>query len=130
MVFFICVFCYHAFMGLSYQVFTDHYRSSFYIDYAVSTLCAVAESFRPGVVYNIGGREYHDMKEVSDMILEYPGRGDELVEYVDEEPQITRDKKVDIDRAVRELGHDQGVSLAEGIPRTIEWMKETYQIGG
>ena len=78
------------------------------------------------MVYNIGGTEYHDMRSVSDMILNYLGRRDDIVEYVESEPMTTKDKRVDTRRAERDLDHVASVSLAEGIPKTIEWMKRTY----
>ena len=65
------------------------------------------------------------MKSVSDLILSHAGRTDELVEYVDQEPMTTRDKKVDARRAVKELGHAPVVELTEGLARTVEWMRST-----
>ena len=122
----LCIFCYRALTGQQYQVYTDHHRTSLYIDDAVRTLGNICERFTPGEVYNIGGTEYHDMRAVSAMVLDYLGRDDDIVEYVESEPMTTRDKKVDTSRAARDLGHAPTVTLAEGIPRTIEWMKGIY----
>lgn len=124
----ICVFCYRSLMGQPYKVYTDHHRTSLYIADAVRTLGNISENFQAGTVYNIGGTEYHDMRSVSDMILSCLGRGDDIVEYVESEPMTTRDKRVDTTRAARDLGHAPAISLAEGIPRTIEWMKRTYTV--
>lgn len=123
----ICVFCYRALLGLPYKVYLGHHRTSLFITDAVNTLCHVLDNFRPGMVYNIGGVEYHDMKSISGMILDYLKRKDDLVEYVDLEPWTTRDKRVDVTRATRDLGHDPKVRLEEGVPRTIEWMKCVYK---
>ena len=123
----ICIFCYRALSGLPYKVYLRHHRTSLFITDVVHTLCNIVDHFRPGMVYNIGGVEYHDMKSVSDMILNHLGRKDGLVEYVDLEPRTTRDKKVDVARAVQDLGHDPKVRLEEGISRTIEWMKCVYK---
>jgi len=122
----ICVFCYCALLGLPYKVYLEHHRTSLFISDAVNTLCNIPDHFRPGMVYNIGGSEYHDMKSVSDIILDYLGREDDLVEYVDSEPWTTRDKKVDITKAAQDLGHYPQVRLEEGIPRTVDWMKTVY----
>ena len=122
-----CIFCYCALRGSSYKVYLGHHRTSLYIADAVETLGNVVDNFRPGMVYNIGGTEYHDMQTVSNMILDYLGHKDDLVEYVELEPRTTRDKKVDVSRAVQDLGHDPKVSLEEGIARTIEWMKRVYR---
>ncbi len=123
----ICIFCYRALLGQSYKVYMGHHRTSLFITDAVRTLGQIVDDFRPGQVYNIGGAEYHDMKTVSDMILSYLGRSDEQVEYVEMEPWTTRDKKVDTNRAERDLDHQVQIGLQEGVAGTIEWMKKVYQ---
>jgi dTDP-glucose 4,6-dehydratase len=122
----VCRFVYHALHDLPYTVYLDHHRSSTYIDDAVRTLANISSAFIPGEVYNIAGDEYHDIKALSDMILGYLGKDDRLVEYVAFEKHNTRDKKSDNTKAKRDLGHQCTVTLAEGIPLTIEWQKEVY----
>ena len=122
----ICIFCYNALMGLPYKVYLEHHRTSLFIEEAVYTLSNIVDHFHPGKVYNIGGSEYHDMKKVSDLILSYLGRTDSLVEYVEQEPWTTHDKKVDIRMAIRDLGHHPKISLEKGIAQTLEWMKKVY----
>ena len=122
----LCVFCYRALIGQKYKVYTDHHRTSLYIGDAVRTLGNICERFTPGEVYNIGGTEYHDMRAVSDIVLQHLERDDDIVEYVEAELMTTRDKKVDTARAARDLGHNPTVLLTEGIPQTINWMKEVY----
>jgi dTDP-glucose 4,6-dehydratase len=97
----------------------------------VRTLANIADPdcFQPGEVYNIAGSEYHDIKTVSDMILSQLGKDDRLVKYERREAHNTRDKKGDPCKAQSELGHQTRVKLAEGIPFTIAWQKETYGIG-
>lgn len=122
----ICIFCYCALMGLPYKVYLRHHRTSLFIADAVSTLGNIVDRFQPGQVYNIGGSEYHDMKEVSDLILRQMGRSDSIVEYVEQEPWTTHDKKVDIRKAGLYLDHQPKISLAQGIIMTLEWMKTVY----
>lgn len=125
----ICVFIYRALHGLPYTVYTKHRRTSSYIDDTVRTLTNIVENFKPGEVYNIAGNELHDMKRASDIILNYLGKDDSLVEYRDAEEATTLDKKVSVAKAVRDLGHQSTVTLEEGIPRTIDWQKEVYGNG-
>ena len=54
------------------------------------------------------------------------GKDDTLVEYGDVEQATTLEKKVDISKAISDLGHQSSVALVEGIPRTICWQKEVY----
>ena len=67
------------------------------------------------------------MKYISDLILAYLGKRDHFVQYMKTELSTTRNKKVDIHKAIRDLGHSYQVKLAEGIPRTIDWMRGVYQ---
>jgi len=38
-------------------------------------------------------------------------------------------KKPDITKAVNELGHDPSITLDQGLPKTIDWMKKVYLEG-
>jgi len=125
----VCQFIYRALHDLPYTVYLDHHRTSSYIDDTVRTLANINERFQPGEVYNIAGDEYHDIKALSDMILNYLGKDDRLVKYTPLEAHNTRDKKTTTAKAVRELGHVATVPLSVGIPRTIEWQKEIYKRG-
>ncbi len=122
----LCIFMYHALHDIPYTVYTGHHRTSTYVSDTVRTLANIADNFIPGEVYNIGGLEYHDMKEASDIILDYLGKDDSLVAYKKGEPHTTKDKKLDASKAIRDLKHNPQVPLEEGIPRTIEWMKSVY----
>jgi dTDP-glucose 4,6-dehydratase len=122
----ICVFIYRALHHLPYKVYTKHKRTSSYIDDTVRTLANVVDNFKPGEVYNIAGNNLHDMKQVSDIILDYLNKDDGLVEYQDIEEATTLEKKVDISKATHDLGHQNIVSLKDGIARTIKWQGEIY----
>jgi dTDP-glucose 4,6-dehydratase len=124
----VCQFIYRALHDQSYTVYLDHHRTSSYVDDTVRTLANIVkpECFKPGEAYNIAGDEYHDIKSLSDMILNYLGKDDRLVKYVPLESHNTRDKKADISKAVRDLQHCPTVSLSVGIQRTINWQKGVY----
>ena len=126
----ICKFIYSALMDLPYKVYLNHHRTSTYVTDTVRTLANIVERFKPGEVYNIGGTEYHDIKYLSDFVLEYLGKDDRLVEYMEAEPFTTRDKKADIGKAVRDLDHECRVTLDQGLGRTIEWMRDVYLHAG
>jgi dTDP-glucose 4,6-dehydratase len=69
------------------------------------------------------------MKTVSDMILEFCGKTDSLVTYSQTERHNTLDKRASSERAARELGHCETVSLDEGLRRTVAWQREYYGLG-
>ena len=123
----VCRFAYSALHDLPYEVYLNHHRTLAYVTDTVRTLANIVNTFKPGEVYNIGGREYHDIKYLSDLILSCLKKPDDLVIYKESEPFTTKDKKVDISKAERDLNHCPLVSLGEGIPQTLEWMKEVYK---
>jgi dTDP-glucose 4,6-dehydratase len=125
----ICIFIYRALHDLPYTVYTKHKRTSSYIDDTVTTLANIVNNFKPGEVYNIAGTELHDMKQASDIILNYLGKDDSLIDYLDAQKDTTLLKRVDTSKSVRDLEHKSTVTLEEGIPRTIEWQKEVYGRG-
>jgi dTDP-glucose 4,6-dehydratase len=122
----ICVFIYRALLDLPYKVYLGHHRTSSYVTDTCDTLATIIDNFKPGEVYNIGGTEYHDIKSVSDLILEYLKKPSSLVEFLPAEPFTTADKRVSVEKAVRDLKHAPKIPLAVGIPKTIEWMRDVY----
>jgi dTDP-glucose 4,6-dehydratase len=122
----VCLFIYRALHDLPYKVYLGHHRTSSYVTDTCDTLANIIERFKPGEVYNVGGTEYHDIKLLSDLILGYLEKSDANVEYLPAEPFTTKDKKVSMEKAMRDLNHAPKVPLAAGIPRTIEWMRDVY----
>ena len=122
----ICMFIYRALHNLPYTVFLNHHRTSSYIDDTVRTLANIVENFIPGEVYNIAGTQYHDIKYLSELILDAVGIDDSKVNYKDAEPFTTKDKRVDVTKADRDLNHISHISLEEGIPLTVEWYQKIY----
>jgi len=97
-----------------------------YIDDFIPTLANACDRFVAGEVYNIGGREFRSVEDLSRLILASLGRDDELVEYLPEDRHNVQNKRPSIEKAMRDLGHNPLVTLEDGVPRTIEWMKQFY----
>lgn len=123
-----CLFTYRALHGMPYTVYLDHHRTSSYITDTARTMANIADVFKPGEVYNIAGTEYHDIKTLSDLILAEVGIGDDLVTYQEAEPFTTKNKRVDVTKAVDDLGHESRISLAEGVALTVAWMRRVYGV--
>ena len=124
----ICQFVYKALNNLRYKVYLNHHRTSSFIDDTVDAMANIVDNFIPDEVYNICGDEYHDIKSISDRILNLLDKNDEFVEYVEIEKHNTLDKKGDNTKAKRDLGYKASVNLEEGIKRTIEWQKTVFKI--
>ncbi len=122
----VCLFAYRALHQLPYDVYLGYHRVFMYIDDFIPTLSNVVDNFIPGEVYNIGGDEFRSVKEMSGLILNYLGKDDSLVNYLPEDKHNVLNKKPNIEKARRAFGHDPRITLEEGIPRTVEWMKRIY----
>ena len=122
-----CLFAYRALHRLPYDVYMGYHRVFMYIDDFIPTLSNVVENFEPGEVYNIGGREFRSVKELSDIILQEVGVDDSLIHYLPEDKHNVVNKRPDIEKAREAFGHDPQITLEAGIPRTVAWMKKVYE---
>jgi dTDP-glucose 4,6-dehydratase len=122
----VCLFCYRALHDLPYQVYQNYHRVFMYIDDFIPTLANVLDKFIPGDLYNIGGHEYRSVAELSNIILKYLGLDDSRVTYLPEDVHNVKNKRPDISRARQLLGHNPRITLEEGIPKTIQWMRRVY----
>jgi len=124
----ICLFAYRALKNIPYIVYKNHSRTSIFITDVVNSLANITNNFIPGEVYNIGGTDYHDIEQISDLILNYLGKDKSLVTFQENEILTTKDKRVDSSKAIEDLNHKVTVNLEEGIAKTIEWMKKVYNL--
>lgn len=121
-----CRFLYCALTGRPFTVFRGHYRTSTYLADTVRTAANISENFRPGETYNIGGVDHHSIEELAEVVLKVTGADPGLVEYRESEMLTTRVKRVDISKAVRDLGHRNSYGLEEGMRITADWMRGVY----
>jgi len=121
-------FCYHALMGRPITVYRGHYRTSTYLEDTCRTLSNIVDNFKPGEVYNIGGSEYHDIETLAKTIWDYTKADLALITYAESEILTTRTKKVDVSKSVADLKHTNAISLEEGVRKTIDWMRNYYNM--
>ncbi len=126
----VCLFAYRAMHGLPYNVYEGYHRVFMYIDDFIPTLANVCEKFVAGEVYNVGGVEFRSVRELSDLILGHLGKDDRRITYLPEDKHNVQNKRPDISKAREAFGHDPRIGLEEGIPKTLDWMKEVYGSGG
>jgi len=123
-----CKFCYHALNNLPIIVYKGHYRSSTYVDDCVRSVANISDNFIPGRVYNIGSNQYHTIEELAGIIWNYTKSDKNLIKYEGNEKLTTKIKKLDNNLAIKELDHNETVSLKEGVESTIDWMIDYYRI--
>jgi len=124
----VCLFVYCALHGLSYTVYEGYHRVFMYVDDLVPTMAKAVAGFRPGRVYNVGGREYRSVEDLSEIVLAATGASRSLVKFETLDAHNTVSKRPDISRAARDLGHDPKISLEEGVPLTVAWMRRVYSM--
>ena len=110
-------------------VYSGYKRTSTFIT-DMARAWATSRKILPGEVYNIGGKEFHTIEEVADIVLRLLGKEaqrNKLIVVKKEEVLTTHEKKADCSKARRDLGLQSTVSLEEGIGQTLEWMKEVYR---
>ena len=83
----------------------------------------VAESGRPGEIYNIGGGTELTNLELTHRLLAAFGAGEEMIEPVEDRKAHDRRYSVDITKITNELGYRPLVSFDDGLASTIEWYR-------
>lgn len=78
---------------------------------------------RMGEVYNIGGNNEKTNLEITKFLLEFLGRDESLIVYVDDRLAHDRRYAIDASKIKRELGWEPSVNFSEGIAKTFEWYK-------
>ena len=121
-------FIYKALRDEPYTVYLGHKRIFDYVEDTCRTFANIADNFKPGEVYNVGGKEEweHEIKYVSDLILKCLAKDDSKVTYKEAEPFTTKVKHMDFSKARKDLDHDPQIPLGQGIPKTIDWTKKVY----
>lgn len=121
-----CRFIFCALNNMPWTVYRGHCRTSTYLSDTVKTLSNIISNFKPGETYNIGGNSLHSIEELSDIVLEVTGADPSLVKYEESEILTTKAKLVDISKSLRDLNHENTVSLKEGTEKTVYWMRKVY----
>jgi len=82
------------------------------------------EKGKPGNVYNIGGNEELQNIELTKKILAELGKGDEMIQKV--EDRLGHDLRYSLDcgKIEKELGWKPKMSFEKGLHKTVQWYKE------
>lgn len=126
----VCLFVYRLLHNLPITVYRNYRRVFMYIDDWARTVAGVADRYKAlpnGEVFNIAGVESRTVEELAELIMGLTGSQSQI-EYQSKEVANVTDKRPDIDKARAMLGHDPVITLEQGIPLTIEWMRQRYSI--
>jgi dTDP-glucose 4,6-dehydratase len=123
-----CRFLYCALHGLPWTVFRGHSRTSTYLADTVRTVANIADNFKAGETYNIGGVDLHSIEDLSEVVLQVTGASPALVTHRDSEILTTKFKRVDTSKSVSDLDHKNSYSLEDGMRLTADWMRRVYNL--
>jgi dTDP-glucose 4,6-dehydratase len=76
-----------------------------------------------GGIYNVGGGEEVENRDLTTRILELTGADESLVRHVEDRPGHDRRYSLDTTR-LRSLGWEPRHTLADGLPETVAWYRE------
>ncbi|GBF33427.1 GDP-fucose synthetase [Desulfocucumis palustris] len=99
----------------------EEIRDFLYIDDLVNGCLLALEKYARCQPVNIGYGSGYSIKEVVRLLLEIAGRSGVKVEYNALKPTNIPVRLVDIAKAEKILGFKPGISLEEGLERTLEW---------
>ncbi len=100
-------------------------RDWLHVDDHADAILTVLERGRTGEVYNIGGDNERSNLELTHMILEAMGCGDEMIEHVTDRPGHDRRYAIDASRIAGELGWRPTRSAwPEALRRTVAWYRD------
>jgi dTDP-glucose 4,6-dehydratase len=122
------IFVYQCLKGLPFTVYRGHKRIFDYVEDTCRTFANIVDNFKPGEVYNVGGREEWgiSVEELAEIVLRETGADPAQAQYKGEEQFTTRIKQVDFSKARRDLGHDPKIDIQEGIRRYVAWARKIY----
>lgn len=81
----------------------------------------IVQSTKYGEVYNIGGHNEYNNLEITEYILEFLGKDESLITFVEDRKAHDRRYAMDPSKIERELGWRPSVTFQEGIAKTFDW---------
>lgn len=94
----------------------------------VSDHCEAIDSIlhngKIGETYCVGGNCEKTNMEITKIILELMGKGEEMIEYVKDRPGHDLRYAIDNSKIKRELGWEPRISFEDGMIQTVDWYKE------
>ena len=88
-----------------------------------SALDTILRKAKAGSVYNIGGNFERNNLEITKHLLNFFGRDESLITYVDDRLAHDRRYAIDASKMKRDFGWEPSVNFAEGIQMTFDWYK-------
>lgn len=75
----------------------------------------------PGEIYNVGGNNLRENREIIDTVLQVTGASRDLVTHVTDRTGHDRRYHVDSRKITRDLGWEPQIKFDTGMPETVQW---------
>ena len=111
--------------GLSVPLYGDglNVRDWLHVEDHCSAIDLVARKGRPGEIYNIGGGTELTNLELTHLVLNKFGMGDEMIRPVDDRLGHDRRYSVDCTKIRNELGYEPRFPISETLDQVIDWYR-------
>ncbi|MDA1060281.1 MAG: dTDP-glucose 4,6-dehydratase [bacterium] len=96
------------------------------IDHCIA-IDTILEKGAVGEVYNIGGNNEKTNLEITKFLLDFLGKDESLITYVDDRLAHDRRYAIDASKMKNELGWEPSVDFPEGISLTFDWYKNNEE---
>jgi dTDP-glucose 4,6-dehydratase len=118
------LFVTNALDGLPLPLYGDgrQTRDWLHVDDHCAAIELVLREGGRGEIYNVGGGEEVENRELTTRILELTGADESLVRHVDDRPGHDRRYSLDTTK-LRALGWRPERTLEDGLPETVEWYR-------
>lgn len=127
----VCLFAYRLLKGMPITVYKNYHRVFMHVSDWVKAVARVAEVHQTlpnGIAINIAGEEYTSVEDMTNKILALvPNCSSEIV-FLDKESANIQNKRADITLAKEFLDYETSVTLDDGLPGYIAWLKKEYGI--
>ncbi|HHX58814.1 MAG TPA: dTDP-glucose 4,6-dehydratase [Candidatus Moranbacteria bacterium] len=102
-------------------------RDWLYVEDHCRAIDLVLKKGRLGETYCVGGAAERNNREITYKILELMGKGEEMIEFIEDRKGHDRRYAIDFSKIKSELGWEPEVDFDEGMKATIEWYKKNEQ---
>jgi dTDP-glucose 4,6-dehydratase len=99
-------------------------RDWLYVEDHCAAIAAALASGSPGEIYNVGGGDERENRDVARMIVAATGASPDLVRHVEDRAGHDRRYSLDSTKIRRELDWQPRVPLDEGFARTVAWYRD------
>jgi dTDP-glucose 4,6-dehydratase len=131
----VCLFIYRLLHDLPITVYEDYHRVFMYVSDWANTVAGIANltvlnniSTIPSHlrVFNIGGQEYVSIETLVEKLKVLIPETESAITLLPKEQANITNKRPNNERAKVWLGHNPAITLDQGLPWTVRWMRERY----